>query len=647
MTISVIFLLVFVAFYILNKNTFKKYIAFGAITYLTVISLSNLSVQINNPLYNKTHFTHNYNIKHPEYSRFQLQITEHLKPNNYYQRYTAKLEYINNLKVSGNILLTVNKENQQKTYTVDDKLITYGKLSALHDPLNPYQFNYKSYLENHQIYAELKASPEQLTVIPTNKQSIYGFADNIRRNLNRKLVKYNFSESELAVINALLLGQKQSINKDLYTDYVQAGAIHILAISGLHIGIILLILKWLLKPLILTKNGHYIKAIIILIILWSYAVIAGLSPSILRAVTMFSLITIGMYLKHLSNIYNTLAISAFLLLIINPLLLIEVGFQLSYLAVIGIVAINPLLFKVLKTRYRLLNKFITLITVSLSAQLAILPLSLYYFHQFPGLFLITNVVIIPLLGFILGYGILVFFMASINIPQNILTDGFGDVISLMNQFFKWIAQHELFVIKDIPMNWLLTLTLYILIFSATQFFIKNSYKRLVIALSCIGFFQISVFLNKQWHRQGKEFIIFHKSKHSIISEKHGSKAVIHHTLNSENLDFEYNISNYKVGRFIDKLTYKNLQNIYKHNNQYLLIVDSLAVYKNLPFKPDYVILSQSPKINLNRLLDSLNPKVIVADGSNYKSFVKHWKETCKKRKRPFHYTGEKGAFILK
>jgi len=646
-TITFVLLLILTITYVVTQNQFKQSIWFGLAAYLMVMSLGNLSVEIHNHLNYDKHYTHQYSISEAKFSKFQLRILEVIKPNIFNQRYIAEIVTINGKSVFGDILLNIDKDSSFSNLEVDDKIQIFGGLQELYRPLNPHQFDYQRYLENHQIYAQIYSKAEFVSVLSREKHSMYGYADYFRQAINKGLQKYKYSASELAVINALLLGQRQDIDKELYADYVNAGAIHILAISGLHIGIILFLLKWLFKPLLLIKHGRYITAIIILFILWSYAVVAGLSPSILRAVTMFSVITVGMYLKRPYNIYNTLAISAFILLIWNPMILFEIGFQLSYLAVIGIVAIHPLLFARLKTPYAFPNKIITLITVSLAAQLGILPLSIFYFHQFPGLFLLTNVVVIPFLGFILGYGLLIFGMALMDVPKSLLTDIFGGIISLMNQFFKWIAEQDVFIFRDIPMNWFLVIGLYLIILLFTRYFISKAFNKLVLAMVVTCVFQIGLFFNQFWYSNNNEFVVFHKSRHSIISKNSRFHLQVFHNLDSLKLKSDYSIANYRVGNFIKTIDYQSIKNAYHFNQKQFLIIDSLGVYKNISFKPDYIILSQSPKINLNRLIDSLNPQVIIADGSNYKSYINRWHETCKTRKRLFHYTGEKGAFILK
>ena len=164
---------------------------------------------------------------------------------------------------------------------------------------------------------------------------------------------------------------------------------------------------------------------------------------------MFTVIAIAMNLKRPSNIYNTLAISMFFLLLFKPLLLFDVGFQMSYIAVLAIVSIQPLIIKVWTPKYKLVNYFWNIFTVTIAAQIGVLPISLYYFHQFPGLFFVSNLVILPFLGLILGLGFIVIILASLKILPQFVADIYGGLISLMNHFIEWVSQQESFLFKDI------------------------------------------------------------------------------------------------------------------------------------------------------------------------------------------------------
>ena len=208
--------------------------------------------------------------------------------------------------------------------------------------------------------------------------TLFGFSAKLRTQVQEALKIYNFKKSELAVINALLLGQRQAVSKELITDYQRAGAIHILAVSGLHVGIILLILSFLLKPIERMKYGTFIKTLCIVILLWTFAFIAGLSASVVRAVTMFTFLAIGLFFKRKYVVEFSFISSLFFLLLINPMFLFEVGFQLSYLAVFGILWTQPKIYSIWKPTFKIIDFFWQLCTVSIAAQIGILPLHLLF-----------------------------------------------------------------------------------------------------------------------------------------------------------------------------------------------------------------------------------------------------------------------------
>ena len=204
---------------------------------------------------------------------------------------------------------------------------------------------------------------------------------------------------QLKVASALLLGYRENLDKELVKSYASAGAMHVLAVSGLHVGILYLLLTRIfsfLKKVKKVKNGKFILTILIVSFLWFYAIMTGLSASVMRATTMFSFIVIGNeLLNRKTSIYNTLAVSAIILMIINPFIVYQVGFQLSYVAVVGIVYLQPKLNRLFYSRYKLVRGVWAITCVSLAAQIATFPLSLHYFHQFSTYFFISNLIVIP------------------------------------------------------------------------------------------------------------------------------------------------------------------------------------------------------------------------------------------------------------
>ncbi len=639
--------LVFSLIYFYSNKQFKTSYLFTLFFFLLSLFVGVGSITFINEINKSTFYAKHSGFSISEPQTAIISIRKVLKPTQFHNKYEAYVIKLNNKKTTGKILVNIEKDSGNITLKVDQQLLVNSVFSELGKPLNPYQFNYKKYLRNQQIHHQIFLRENYFLDLGIKKRSIKGFAGNLRDEINFTLVKNGFKDNELGVINALLLGQRQHISSDLMKSYTGAGAIHILAVSGLHVGIILLILTFLFKPLNYFKNGKLITSVCIVILLWMFAVIAGLSASVVRAVTMFTAITIGLYSNRTSNIYNTLIISMFVLLLFNPNYLFEVGFQLSYLAVFAIVWIQPKIYKIWNPRYWIINKIWQLITVSMAAQIGVLPLSLYYFHQFPGLFFVSNLVIIPFLGIILLAGILVILLAAFGSLPHFLAKSYMLLIQGMNYFVSWISNQEVFIIQNITFSIALLITFYAFIFSFLKWVEKKIFKRLAVVFIAVISIQLVFIVEKYELQSTNEFVIFHKSRVQIIGNRFGDKLQIRTSIN--NLSVSNNpLKSYVVGAGIQKLIIKDsIRHLFKIKERDIFVVDSLGIYKFKNLKPSIIVLQQSPKINLERLIKLLKPILIVADGSNYKSYVSRWKQTCIKNKTPFHSTMQKGAYVFK
>ncbi|RLD29620.1 MAG: ComEC family competence protein [Bacteroidetes bacterium] len=631
---------------LLSKKNYKKHIWIGLIIFTSTISIGVLTVNINNQLNFKDHYSKQDILTSDTVYSNNFRIREILKPSLYNNKYVIDILKINNESVSGKSLLNVEKDSTKAILKVDDILIARSYFQEVNAPLNPHQFDYKNYLQKKHIYNQLYITNAEFLLISTQKHTLFGYAAKLRERINKKLKQSNFKEDELAIINALLLGQRQDISKDIYDSYSQAGVIHILAVSGLHVGIILLLLNFMFKPIERIKHGKTIKILLIVVLLWSFAIIAGLSASVTRAVTMFSIVAVGINLKRPTNIFNTLAISMFVILLFKPLFLLDVGFQLSYLAVFAIVTIQPMLYKLWKPKLKIIDYFWQIFTVTLAAQFGVIPVSLYYFHQFPGLFFISNLVIIPFLGFILGFGIFIITLALVNMLPSILANLYGSIISLMNDFVSWISQQEQFLFKNISFGIIEVIVSYIFIVSIVNLYKKRNYISVLFFLISIVCIQ-SAFIYNKHQASTTKFIVFHKSRHSIIGMKQKNQLLLHHNLDKVSAENNSSITNFKIGEHITETIIDSLQSVYMLNNKNLLVVDSLGIYNVKSFKADIVLLRNSPKINLRRLINTLQPELIISDGSNFKSYQERWFKTCEAQKIPFHQTGKKGAYVYR
>ena len=639
---SLFFLVMLFLLVLVKRN--KSRIFFTFLTWITFFFIGMIAVFIQTDSNYKNYYLHVDNFEKP----IVLQIKKALKSTTYHDKYFVEVVQVGEIKTRGTVLLNVQKDSTQKPFNISDNIVINTGFERVQKSLNPHQFNYKKYLEKQGVYHQVFVNTNEFLYLKNTSFSVVGFADRIRKRVQNALKENNFNETELSVINALLLGQRNDISKDLTTSYTRAGAIHILAVSGLHVGIILLILTLLFKPLEHFKFGKIVKTICIVSLLWAFAFVAGLSASVVRAVTMFTAVAIAMSFQRKIIIYHSLITSIFVLLLCKPLFLFDVGFQLSYLAVFGIVWIQPKLYNLWKPRFIIFDKIWQLITVSTAAQLGVLPISLFYFHQFPGLFMLSNLVIIPFIGLILFLGITVVFLAVIKILPAFLAEIYGDIISLMNAFVDWIAQQESFLISFISFSGFLLIASYGLLFFCVRFFSEKTPKKMIVFLLSLFFFQSVFFFEKRATSQKNEWIIFNQSRQTIVGSRKGNALKIMYTLDADKVKKLDVLKQYQIGERIHQISFqKDLKNVFSFQEKKLLVIDSLGIYKIQKLRNPIVLLTQSTKINLERLIAEIQPSQIIADASNYKNTVAKWKRMCDKKNIPFWDTKTNGAFIFR
>ncbi len=614
---------------------------FGSAMFVAFMSIGMLSIVMSMPKNLPGHYQKRAT-QTPSYWHFK--IREQLKPNKYSFKYIAKLIAIDCVKVQGKLLINQRIHPQTKRLEVDDEVIFFGRASEIPTPLNPYQFNYRSYMEGLGVYHQIRLDSTRAMVLSRKSKTVFGIAAKIRATVISKLKKSGFGPEELSIITALLLGERSTISSEVYSDYKNAGALHILAISGLHIGILMMLFQYVLKPLEFLPGGRNVKLGMLVLFLWGFAFLAGLSTSVIRAVTMFSFVAYALYLNRPSNTFNVLALSLFfMLLIFSPALLFQIGFQMSYAAVLAIVAIYPFLMRLWFPKNIVIRKLWQLLAVSLAAQFGVLPISLYYFHQFPGLFFVSNLLIVPFLGLILGMGLVIIILGVLDCIPDWLVWTYNTAIRTMNEVMGLVADQKAFIFTNISFDEVQLVLSYLIVFSLLFILKKPVFKSFVILLILIiGMELWSLKLLFETHKT-RRVVLLHQTKNTIILEQHGQKLSIYSNRPSVATKLQ---DDYVTAERIERLSNFPLMHSFYVNSRLVFLLDSLGIYPPKDLQIDIVILTQSPKINLDRFLDIVQPKKIIADGSNYRSFVKRWEQSCAKRKLPFHYTGEKGAYFF-
>ncbi|WP_269686520.1 ComEC/Rec2 family competence protein [Flavobacterium lacustre] len=631
--------------YFLLRKKFSRTIYFGITTYLLSFAIGVSTQIVHTDFYQKSNYVHHQTIFEKNHL-ITITLREKLKTTPFNERYIALVNRIDKHERSGRIILNIRKDSLNHTFEIGNQLQIKGVLYKNSAPKNPNQFDYGKYLENKQIYAQLYADVDEIAINPVIEKNIWYYTSKLRTKIISNLEKNDFNKTELNVAIALILGQQQDISPEIIRDYQYAGAVHILSVSGLHIGFILLFITFILKPFPNTRNGSLLKLIIILLSLSLFGILAGLAPSVVRSVTMFSFVAIGTHLRRSVNIYHTLLISILLILLVQPSFLFDVGFQLSYIALFFIIWLQPLLASLWIPKNKIARYIWDILTVSFAAQIGTFPLSLYYFHQFPGLFFVTNLIIIPLLSIIMIFGVLVMILAALDSTPVFLSKILEWSILYMNKIINWIASLEQFIIKDIPFNTYLFLSSYLLIVAAVIWFKKPSFNKLAVVLLSVITVQLSCFKNYWNIENQQEWILFNSKKNTLIAERKAENVILYTTENLlKTVEKEEVLKSYLVGNFSSVRAKKLVPNILFFNGNKILIIDSSGIYPKNTI-PDILILRQSPKINMERLLQTTKPNIVIADASNFKTIQKLWKTTCLKQKIPFHATAEKGFYTI-
>ena len=374
------------------------------------------------------------------------------------------------LPATGYVRLTLKRDTAATNFpfSYGTVLLIKGQPTAVKPPANPGQFDYRRYLSDRQIYHQHYLPAPQFIPIGYELGSAFmALCIRIRNNLDAQLRKYITSDREYAVATALLLGIKDYLPEDVKMAFANSGTMHVLAVSGLHVALLFWVFNLLLGAWSKRRGLKLIRYAVLISFFSLYAFVTALSASVLRAVLMFALLVTADTFRRQTNIYNTLAAAAFFLLLYNPYFLVDVGFQLSFLALLGIVYFTPQL-ESLYTPGTYATSFVwKLLCASVAAQLTTLPLTLYYFHQFPVYFLAANLVAITLSNIALIVGFLLLAFAWLPVVASFLGAIVGWLLWFLQQSNAWLLQAPFPTLKNIGLTgaqvWLLYALLALLV----------------------------------------------------------------------------------------------------------------------------------------------------------------------------------------
>jgi competence protein ComEC len=397
-----------------------------------------------------------------------------------------------------------------------EKVIFRGCPRAIRNNGNPHEFDYRQYMANQRIYRQAYLSSGQWTHAGFLRRfHVRVFAEKLRHQLLNTYRENHLTDKKFAILAALTLGYKDALDPETKMIYTSAGAMHVLAVSGLHVGILFVVIHLLTGFLRRTPKGRVVFVFLVITLLWIYALITGLSPSVLRATGMVGILVLGQNLRRTVNHYNTLALSAFLLLLFNPNLFFEAGFQLSYAAVTGIVFFIPRFQKLAQPRNPVLRWAWELFALSVAAQLATFPLVLHYFHQFPFYFWISGFIVIPGAFILICLGIGIMVTTSVPFLSSILSGMASGIVDATVFLLEKIHRLPFSVIPDIQISQaqcillLLALVLFMLFLSFKQ-------ARYLFALLAVLIAVFSLNVLHKAHCAGSNKLIVYNAREGIL-----------------------------------------------------------------------------------------------------------------------------------
>jgi competence protein ComEC len=556
----------------------------------------------------------------------------------------------------GKLLLYFSKDSVLPGLNYGDKILINKNLIAIKNSGNPGAFNYQRYAAFQQTFHNVfLKTGDWVKLKGNNVNAFQSFLFAAREKILSALqTNITTSKDELGIAEALLIGYTNDLDKDLVQAYSNTGVVHIIAISGMHLGLIYGMLIWMFARMPLIKRSKATQAFLILACLWLFSLLTGGAASVIRSAVMFTFITMGkMLLKKEASIYSSLAASAFVMLVYNPYYLWDVGFQLSYLAVVGIVAFQKPIYNCLYIK----NKYIDMVwkaaALTTAAQILTFPVCIYYFHQFPVLFLITNLVAVPLSTVVLYSAILLVAISWIPVMGLYVGKITGWLLWVMNKIILWVNELPFAVWDKIPSNIFTTWLLYATVFCVAAWLMNKNKKMLQWSLSfCAGFVLLHTVIAWQVKSQHK-FIVYNVPQHQAIDFVEGNN---YRFVGDSILLVDGILQNFhlKPGRIALQLNKKvdsmtacfNKNGFYQFGNKKIVVLDeNIAFESEKKMDVDYIVISKNPKLYINQLVKTFNCNKFIFDASNSLWKIEKWKQDCDKLNLPYHSIPEQGAFV--
>lgn len=535
------------------------------------------------------------------------------------------------------------------------RIIFSRPLQEIKNAGNPGGFDYKRYSFFQHVTHQVYLKRGDFVVLEEKKQRLFTkILYAIKGKVLSILSAYIEGEKEKGLAEALLIGYKDDLDKNLVQSYTNTGVVHVIAISGLHLGLIYGLLLQLLKPFKKRKHFKWVIPVVVIPALWLFSLVAGGQPSVLRSALMFTCIVIAENFSRKPSIYNTLAVSAFILLCINPFWLWDVGFQLSYAAVLSIVTFMKPIYNWFYIKNGILDFIWKLNSVSLAAQVLTTPFSIYHFHQFPNYFLLTNFIAVPLSSVILMGEIFLCIISFVPLIASPAGQILSWLIWFMNSCIERIESLPYSLWDGMHVN---TVQVAVLLAAVAGFAFWLLEKQKIGAW--VGLFSLLSFgllrsISFYYSNQQRRLIVYNIPRYRAIDLISGRKYFFigDSDLLANDLVENFNLKPSRIlyraesTDHLPGLIYK--EDVLQYERKRILLIDDDSNFDSSSQKipVDLLVISKNPRLYILTLSKTFNIKQVVFDGSVPVWKLKYWEKDCDSLRIPYYRVTEKGAFVM-
>lgn len=564
------------------------------------------------------------------------------------------------IKTTGKALFYFHKDSVSGKLNYGDEVLVYSHLQSIEPPSNPDEFDYKQFLQSKGVNYECFAASKNYSKTGlAGSNFLLRFANNSRKKL-ATLLQQKIGGNEAEVASAILLGYREDLSRSVAQSFVDSGVVHVICVAGLHVGIIFLLLSYLIVFPEKFKNRKLISVLLILLLLWMYALFTGLATPVLRATIMFSFLTVGKYLKKYTNTVNTLAASAFLILLSDPFTIADSGFQLSYISVLGILIMYKPLLSLFNPTSVIIKYIWELACVSISAQVAVLPLSILYFHQFPNYFIFTNILVVPILALVIFTGIFFFLTSWIPFISGITAWILQKLLFIMNVIVSGASHLPFSVSKGISISPFESILLFLVIIFILVYFSSRKYYFLFTGLSVLVIFFSVQATKKIIHSNQQIFAVYDipgKSAASFISGRQNimpfSKIdsmdiALHLQYYWSRLGLKDNLINCPTSVISTSSTGLLVENQFaQFNNTRYAFIQKNSDVPPVPtkLKLHCIVISGNYDLDIASIKNAFNFDTLIFDSSVPDYKLEKWEAECKQLHLPYYNVKTQGAYI--